>query len=106
MWRRHTFVNCWTSSEHESHALWRIYRSSEAVAIQTTFGGLKESVSGLKHSLQSDLPRAVFAVSVPSERRAGAGQLLIVVVRHVWCYTLLCYGRGITNPDAQHSALP
>src|SRR5260370_36430316 len=24
-WRKTTFVNCWSASDHESHALWRIY---------------------------------------------------------------------------------
>lgn len=43
--RKQTFVNCWTASEHESHALWRIYcPSSESVAIQTTFERLKNSI--------------------------------------------------------------
>jgi len=43
--RKQTFVNCWTASEHESHALWRIYcPSSEGVAIQTTLNRLRESV--------------------------------------------------------------
>lgn len=23
--RRRTLVNCWSASEHQSHALWRIY---------------------------------------------------------------------------------
>jgi len=45
MWRRQTFVNCWSASEHESHALWRIYcHSSEGVAVQTTLARLRESV--------------------------------------------------------------
>lgn len=48
MWRRQTFVSCWRASEHESHALWRIYcRSSEGVAVQTTLARLRESVGGL-----------------------------------------------------------
>ena len=47
-WRRHTFVSCRSASEHESHALWRIYcRSSEGVALQTTLGKLRESVGSL-----------------------------------------------------------
>jgi hypothetical protein len=47
-WRRETFVSCWSASEHESHALWRIYcRSPEGVAIQTTLAKLRESVGGL-----------------------------------------------------------
>jgi hypothetical protein len=48
MWRRQTFVNCWSASDHESHALWRIYcRSPEGVALQTTLVKLKESVGDL-----------------------------------------------------------
>jgi hypothetical protein len=44
-WRRTTFVNCWSASSHESHALWRIYcPSNEGVAIQTTLTTLKDSV--------------------------------------------------------------
>ncbi len=43
--RDNTYVNCWTASEHESHALWRIYcPTPEGVAIQTTLGRLKKSV--------------------------------------------------------------
>lgn len=45
MARKQTFINCWSASEHESHALWRIFcPSSEGVAIQTTLGRLKKSV--------------------------------------------------------------
>jgi hypothetical protein len=45
LWRRSAFVNCWSSSEHESHALWRIYcRSTEGVAIKTTVAKLRDSV--------------------------------------------------------------
>ena len=48
MWRRHTFISCWSASEHESHALWRIYcPSSEGVTIQTTLAKLRDSVGGL-----------------------------------------------------------
>jgi hypothetical protein len=47
-WRQETFVSCWSASEHESHALWRIYcRSHEGVAIQTTLGRLQDSVGQL-----------------------------------------------------------
>lgn len=43
--RKRTFINCWTASEHESHALWRIYcPSPEGVAIQTTLERLRKSV--------------------------------------------------------------
>jgi hypothetical protein len=45
LWRRTTFVSCWSASDYESHALWRIYcRSSEGVALQTTFARLRDSV--------------------------------------------------------------
>ena len=48
IWRQTTFVSCWSVSEHESHALWRIYCGhTEGVAIQTTFGRLRQSVGGL-----------------------------------------------------------
>jgi len=43
--RKQTFINCWTASEHESLALWRIFcPSPEGVAIQTTLERLKKSV--------------------------------------------------------------
>ena len=48
LWRRSTFANCWSKSEHESHALWRIYCDSvEGIAVQTTFSKLKGSVGSL-----------------------------------------------------------
>ena len=48
LWRRRTFINCWSASEHESHALWRIYcPPADGVAIQSTFVRLKESVGAL-----------------------------------------------------------
>lgn len=48
LWRRETFVNCWCASDHESHALWRIYcGSSEGVAIQTTLAALKREFQNI-----------------------------------------------------------
>jgi hypothetical protein len=48
LWRRQTFVNCWSASDHESHALWRIYcRSVEGIALQSTLTKLKTSVGKL-----------------------------------------------------------
>lgn len=48
MWRKQTYVNCWSASDHESHALWRIYcQSVEGIAIQTALGALRASVGGL-----------------------------------------------------------
>ncbi len=49
LWRWHTFVNCWSVSNHESHALWRIYcPPREGVAIQTTLAKLRASVGDLR----------------------------------------------------------
>lgn len=47
-WREKTFVNCWNASDHESHALWRIYCGpTEGVAIQATLGKLHDSACGV-----------------------------------------------------------
>src|SRR5882724_6342538 len=49
MWRRQTFISCWSASDYESHALWRVYcNSTEGVAVQTTLARLRESVGGLR----------------------------------------------------------
>lgn len=46
-WRRTTFVNCWRASEHESHALWRIYcGATEGVALETNYDRLVASLNG------------------------------------------------------------
>ncbi len=46
-WRRTTFVNCWRASEHESHALWRIYcGATEGVALETNYDKLVASLNG------------------------------------------------------------
>jgi hypothetical protein len=48
VYRDETFISCWNASEHESHALWRIYcPTSEGVAIQTTLDCLQKSVAPL-----------------------------------------------------------
>lgn len=48
LWRRKTYVSCWSAQEHESHALWRIYcPPSEGVAIQTTLAKLNFSIGDL-----------------------------------------------------------
>jgi hypothetical protein len=47
-WRQTTFVNCWSASNDESHALWRIYCGpTEGIAIQSTLGKLRDSGAGL-----------------------------------------------------------
>jgi hypothetical protein len=46
-WRKTTFVNCWRASEHESHALWRIYcGATEGVALETNYDKLVASLTG------------------------------------------------------------
>jgi len=48
MWRRETFVSCWCASNHESHALWRIFCGpSEGVAIQSTLAALKQEFQNI-----------------------------------------------------------
>jgi len=42
--RKLTLINCWYQSEYESDAMWQLY-SNNGVAIQTTFGKLKDSIS-------------------------------------------------------------
>jgi hypothetical protein len=46
-WRQTTFVNCWCASDHESHALWRIFCGKEGIAVRTTFERLQISAAGL-----------------------------------------------------------
>ena len=46
-WRQTTFVNCWCASEHESHALWRVYcGATEGIALETNYGKLIASLHG------------------------------------------------------------
>jgi hypothetical protein len=48
MWRRETFVSCWCASNHESHALWRIFCGpSEGVVIQSTLADLKHEFQNI-----------------------------------------------------------
>ena len=62
MWRQQTFINCWSASDHESHALWRIYcQSSDGVAIQTTLAKLRASVG--------DLPVHRVTYAIPGSRK-------------------------------------
>ena len=47
LWRRKTFVNCWSASKHESNALWRIYcGTKEGVALETDYARLVSSLRG------------------------------------------------------------
>lgn len=42
--RKSVFINCWNLSNYESYSLWRLYSAKKGVAIQSTFGKLKESL--------------------------------------------------------------
>ena len=44
---RFTLINCWHENETESDAMWKLYAGhGEGIAIRTTCGSLKESLSG------------------------------------------------------------
>lgn len=43
------FVNCWHAGEHESAALWDLYSGQAGIAIRTTRGRLKSSISSEKN---------------------------------------------------------
>jgi hypothetical protein len=46
-WRQTTYINCWCASEHESHALWRVYcGATEGVALETNYSKLIASLDG------------------------------------------------------------
>jgi hypothetical protein len=41
------FVSCWYTSDHESAAMWKLYaRTSEAIAVESTFGHLRVLLPG------------------------------------------------------------
>lgn len=44
--RKGIFINCWYHSEYESEAMWKIYAADvkNAIAIQTTYGELKQQI--------------------------------------------------------------
>lgn len=79
MWRWQTFVNCWSASDYESHALWRIYcRSTEGVALQTSLAILQESVG--------QLPVYRVAYQIPGSRRTPTLADLVAKKRPMFAY--------------------
>jgi hypothetical protein len=47
-WRQSTYISCWSSADHESYALWRVFcGSSEGVAISTPMRWLKEALGNV-----------------------------------------------------------
>jgi hypothetical protein len=88
--RRSVYANCWTRGDSESHAMWRIYcRSTEGVAVQTTFGRLRASLPehlevlpvGYEHGSDDEL--GILAV-VTQKRPAFAYEHEIRVVSFDW----------------------
>lgn len=44
-WGRHTMVNCWSESDEESDALWRVYATPQSgIALKTTFDKFSRSL--------------------------------------------------------------
>ncbi len=44
--KQNVFINCWHLNEYESAAMWGLYlKSNEGIAIQTTFGRVKQSLN-------------------------------------------------------------
>jgi hypothetical protein len=41
--RLYVFLNCWHLSDYESHGLWQLYSGSRGLALQSTFGRLRDS---------------------------------------------------------------
>src|SRR5207253_250703 len=80
LWRRQVFVNCWSNSDHESHALWRVYCGSpEGVAIQTTLANLQASVG--------ELPVLKDSYEIPGSRKQTPTRLdLVTKKRPMFAY--------------------
>jgi hypothetical protein len=94
VYRDETFVSCWNASEHESHALWKIYcPTSEGVAIQTSLDRLKRSVD----------PWPVFEVSYAPYKEDNGNPLLMLIVRKRPMYAYEQEVRVVLSQDAPQS---
>ncbi|OFD96859.1 hypothetical protein BWGOE13_18580 [Bacillus mycoides] len=50
--REHVFINCWHLNEEQSAAMWDLYiKNGEGIAVQTTFGRLKQSLNYCKKDI-------------------------------------------------------
>lgn len=50
--RENVFINCWHLNEYESAAMWKLYlKSEEGIAIQTTFDGIKQSLTACEEDI-------------------------------------------------------
>jgi hypothetical protein len=68
--RQSIFVNCWHINEHESAAMWKLHlKSPEGIAIRSTFGRLKESLSEAQQEV--DIGRVRY-IDYKSDRVSGA----------------------------------
>jgi hypothetical protein len=48
-WRETTYISCWSSAEHESYALWRLFCGpNEGVAISTPWRVLGQAIGNVK----------------------------------------------------------
>lgn len=54
-WRERTYVSCWNAFPHENAGLWRIYGDDKGLVIRTTWGSLREALTG-----QSDCVSQIF----------------------------------------------
>lgn len=58
--RRLLFISSWHASERESAAMWQAYlRSNDGVAVQTTFGALKDSLTRAKQDVSGGMVRYI-----------------------------------------------
>jgi hypothetical protein len=80
LWRQELFVNCWSNSDHESHALWRVYCGSpEGVAVQTTLAKLQASVG--------QIPVLKVSYEIPGSRKQTPTRIdLVTKKRPMFAY--------------------
>jgi hypothetical protein len=67
-WRETTFISCWSSSDHESYALWKIFcGSSDGVAIRCPTYNLTRLVPGLHwYAVTYDEPGTEIVTPTPT----------------------------------------
>lgn len=72
-WRQYTYINCWTATDGESHAMWSVYcRPPDGVAVRTTLNRLRASLpldgaTRLLEVLYRDLDMSTQFPSTPEE---------------------------------------
>lgn len=64
--RRQMFISCWTASEHESAAMWKLYlQSSEGVAIQTDHDALAAALDRSPLTVRTSMVKYIDYDTVP-----------------------------------------